>query len=83
MDEISKSVRAETETLDDRSAANERFVDRVARVNVEHTIHTILERSQTIQRLVNEGQIMIVGGIYDVKSGEVEFITHHPGHSHK
>lgn len=83
VDEISKSVRAEKETLDDRSAANERFVDRVARVNVEHTIHTILERSQTIQRLVNEGQIMIIGGIYDVKSGEVEFITHQPGHSHK
>ncbi len=49
------------------------FVDRVARRNVERTIDMIHQRSHTLEALVKTGQIAIVGAMYDLKTGDVDF----------
>ncbi len=49
------------------------FVDDVARRNVLRTIEGIRANSPTLARLEAEGRIKIVGGLYDVASGEAEF----------
>jgi carbonic anhydrase len=51
------------------------FVDAVARRNVSRTVDTILEQSQTLDRLVREGRAAIVGAMYDVATGDIEFLT--------
>lgn len=51
-----------------------RFVDGVARENVLHTVHRIVQLSPTIEALVAEGRVAIVGAMYDVTSGEIEFM---------
>lgn len=70
---IHQAVQAEHETRGDRSAANEAFVDRVAKLNVQHTMEVIRHRSATLRGLVERKQVAIVGGLYDVKTGRVEF----------
>lgn len=50
------------------------YVDFVARHNVIRTIDSILAQSETLSKLVQEGRIGIVGAMYDVVSGEIEFI---------
>lgn len=55
------------------SARNE-FAEDVARRNVVHTVRNILDKSQTIGKLVDEGRLAIVGAVYDVASGKVEFL---------
>jgi carbonic anhydrase/SulP family sulfate permease len=70
---IHQAVEAERDTRGDRSAHNEAFVDRVARLNVQHTMEVIRQRSATLRGLVERKQIAIVGGLYDVKTGQVEF----------
>lgn len=50
------------------------FIDAVARTNVQHTVKTIAAQSQTLQKLLLEGRIAIVGAMYDVATGQIEFL---------
>jgi MFS superfamily sulfate permease-like transporter len=56
---------------DDRKKA---FIDEVARKNVLHNIISIQENSRILDRLARENKIMIVGAVYDVSTGKVEFL---------
>jgi MFS superfamily sulfate permease-like transporter len=49
------------------------YADVVARRNVLHTIHGIRQQSTTLDRLVREGKLAIVGSFYDISTGEVSF----------
>jgi carbonic anhydrase len=50
------------------------YPEKVAHVNVLHSMNEILERSSIISQLFREGKIGIVGGMYSVESGRVHFI---------
>jgi carbonic anhydrase len=54
--------------------SREEFIDDIAKRNVMHTVHQILERSEPIRKLHEEGKVMVLGAMYDVKSGIVEFL---------
>ncbi len=49
------------------------YANEVSKRNVLRTMRAIRERSSTLDRLVREGQIAIVGSLYDVTTGEVSF----------
>lgn len=49
------------------------YADEVAQRNVLRTIKLIRERSEILNRLVEEGKIAIVGAMYNISSGEVTF----------
>jgi len=49
------------------------YANEVARRNVMRTIQVIRGRSTALDKLVREGKVAIVGGLYDVGSGEVTF----------
>jgi carbonic anhydrase/SulP family sulfate permease len=49
------------------------FVEKVAKRNVQHSVSHILDQSQAIRQLVDAGRIAIVGAIYDVSTGRIEF----------
>jgi carbonic anhydrase/SulP family sulfate permease len=53
----------------------EEYVNEVARANVLRTVQKIVESSEAIQKLVNEGKVAVVGAIYDVVSGDLEFLS--------
>ncbi|QDU82044.1 C4-dicarboxylic acid transporter DauA [Polystyrenella longa] len=52
----------------------EEFVDEIARANVVHTVHEVIKRSRVIHDALEAGQVMVVGGLYDVKSGAIEIL---------
>jgi carbonic anhydrase len=52
----------------------EKFVDGVARQNVIRVVESIRVESQTLRDLEKAGRILIVGALYDVSSGEIEFL---------
>ncbi|RME39042.1 MAG: carbonic anhydrase [Deltaproteobacteria bacterium] len=58
---------------EDRSSANEDFVNRVAQTNVELTLERILKESEVLRYLFEKGEIGLVGAMYDVASGKVTF----------
>lgn len=76
LDHIRPAVEAETETVENRNSTNESFVENVSRLNVEHNINFILQRSSIIRNLVNSGEVGICGSIYDIVTGKAEFIDY-------
>jgi carbonic anhydrase/SulP family sulfate permease len=57
------------------AAEKQSFVDAVARRNVSRVVERMRQESQTLDGLVREGRIVIVGAMYDVVTGEIEFLT--------
>ena len=56
-----------------RNSSNSVFVDNVATKNVELTIDRILNESDVLSEMKDNGEIQIVGAMYDVKTGIVNF----------
>lgn len=77
VNEIQKSVDM-SEAPDYSIADSDRkrsIVDGIARKNVVHAVHLIPRESETIRRLVEAKQVAIVGAMYDVVRGDIEFFT--------
>jgi carbonic anhydrase/SulP family sulfate permease len=73
--EIQQAINPATLKKPDQWAAGEKaaYTNEISRLNVVRTIKTIRQRSATLNKLVEEGNIAIVGALYDVATGEVSF----------
>ena len=56
-----------------RNSSNISFVNDVAVKNVELNIQNILNSSEVISEMVSNGEVKIIGAMYDVSSGAVSF----------
>ncbi|WP_242120832.1 carbonic anhydrase family protein [Aestuariivivens sediminicola] len=72
---ITPAVNAVKEPQDEnlRNSSNLEFVDNVAAKNVHLTIERIHEESPILSEMEKNGEIKIIGGMYDIKSGAVTF----------
>lgn len=52
------------------------FANAVAATNVNMVMDEIVERSPILRKMVDDEQIAIVGGMYNIKTGVVEFYEH-------
>ena len=73
-DEIVDAIRDESDTDYNRSASNQEFVDSVAEQNVRHSMQRIHDSSSKLRALIDDGAVMLVGGMYDVATGRVRFL---------
>jgi carbonic anhydrase len=75
--EISKSIDInQCSTVMRMSAeAKATYCDEVARRNVMHAVDLIRNESSTIQRLLAKRSVALVGAMYDISSGKVEFLN--------
>jgi carbonic anhydrase len=60
-------------TTDNRTSSNAAFVERVAQLNLDNVQREILDGSPLLAEMVANGEIAIVGAMYDVDSGSVRF----------
>ena len=70
---ITPAVEEEKVTKENRSSANPEFVENVAEINVRKNVQAILDRSPILREMVEEGQIGVIGAMYNVGTGEVAF----------
>lgn len=56
-----------------RNSQNLEFVDAVAEVNVQMALENIRSQSKILCEMEKEGEIAIVGGMYNISTGEVTF----------
>lgn len=59
------------EREEDRIVTNTKFVNDVAKKNVELSIQGILNQSAVLAKMVEDEEIIIVGGMHDINTGEV------------
>ena len=71
---IRPAVRMEKTTASQRDSGNAGFVDKVCALNVQVQINEIIHSSDIIQDMLAAKQIGMVGGIYNLASGEVRFL---------
>ena len=74
LEKIKPAVPATTFT-GERTSNNAAFVDAVAATNVRRTVAEIRSRSDVLDGLAKEGKIKIVGSMYHLAGGRVEFFT--------
>ncbi len=76
LENISPAVEATTEpaAADQRTSANIDFVNAVGTKNVELTIERIRQESPVLAEMEQAGEIQIVGGMYDIATGKVNFL---------
>ena len=74
MDEIKPAVDSVKGIAGERNSANKDFVKDVTKKNVQLTMKKIFENSEILSELAKEGKVKIIGAVYDVKTGKVEFI---------
>ena len=58
----------------DRTSKNEEFVAKVCESNVLNTIEQIRLKSPILKEMEDNGQIKIVGGVYNMDTGIVTFL---------
>lgn len=75
LSKLQPAVYAERETTDPdlRNSTNGEFVENVSAINVRRSVKNIIERSFIIEQMVENGEIGVVGAMYDVETGKVEF----------
>jgi carbonic anhydrase len=73
LNKITPAIEKETHFQVDRNGSNLSFVNEVAKINVKNSMDAILNKSAILRELTTSQQIKVVGGLYDVASGEVSF----------
>lgn len=75
IEKITPAVKAVKEPMDEslRNSSNLEFVDTVAEKNVQLTIDRIHKESPILSEMENNGEIMIIGAMYDINNGAVTF----------
>lgn len=73
LNEIEPAI-AYTHTSGHRDAKNKKYVNAVVETNVRETIRDLTTRSSVLRHRVNTGKLQIVGGIYHLDSGKVEWL---------
>jgi carbonic anhydrase len=70
---IRPAVDDELTTSENRNSSNSEFVEKVSVINVKRTVQSILQRSPILKEMIEKGEIGIVGGTHDIKTGQVDF----------
>lgn len=73
LSKIQPAVYQENSTKKDRTSANHSFVENVAEINVKRSVKSIIERSFILEQMVENGTVGIIGAMYNIETGIVEF----------
>lgn len=73
LEKVKPAIEAEVATKQDRNSGNMSFVENVAELNVRQTLKQIPTQSQIIEQLIQSGEIALIGGMYNVETGVVQF----------
>ena len=74
---IDPAVHLEKTITDQRDSSNNAFVEKVCFHNVEVQMERILKRSPLLTDMIEKKEIGLVGAVYNLVTGEVEFDQNH------
>lgn len=73
LSKIQPAVSAEKTIIENRNSSNDEFVEKVTTININRTVHAVMERSPILKELIETGECGIIGGNHDISTGEVSF----------
>jgi len=75
LDKIEPAIDAVPVDGGDRSSSNAAFVREVTDMNVRLTVTSITQRSPVLAEMVAAGDLQIVGAVYDISTGQVNWLN--------
>jgi carbonic anhydrase len=73
LDKIKPAIADVSASVTPRDSKNPKFVDAVTVANVRYQMKQIREKSPILKEMIDRGEIALIGGMYDISSGEVKF----------
>jgi carbonic anhydrase len=73
LEKIKPAICAETSTTLNRTSKNTAFVNQVTELNIANTLTQLYQNSSALRTMTDENRIGMVGALYDVNAGTVEF----------
>nr|WP_317193589.1 carbonic anhydrase family protein [Adhaeribacter terrigena] len=73
LQKVNPAIALETQTTENRTGSNTPFVNRVTENNVHLTMARVRKESPILAEMERQGEIRIIGGLYDVETGKVDF----------
>ena len=67
-------ARADAATEGEANSSNAEFLNLAIEENVRQTIADLLDQSEVISDLVDSGDLLVVGGVYDLTTGRVNWL---------
>lgn len=74
LNKIQPAVYFERTVRENRNAGNDEFVEKVSRIQIKRSMEAIVERSVILREMIEKDEIGLIGAIYDVETGVVEFL---------
>jgi len=74
LNKIQPSVYYERTTKENRNSGNAEFVEKVARIQIKRSVESIIEQSVVLREMIEKNEIGLIGALYDVETGQVEFL---------
>lgn len=73
LNKITPAVYAEKTIKENRTSSNPEFVDAVTHIHTDRSVQAIMEQSYTLREMILNGEIGVIGAVYDVETGVVTF----------
>ena len=73
LSKIKPAIKQVSADVQPRTSKNSDFVDKVAEANVRLVMQQVRERSPILREMLDKREIGLVGGIYELSTGEVHF----------
>jgi carbonic anhydrase len=74
LNRIQPAIYYERSVTENRTSKNSEFVEKVAHLQVKRSVEGIIERSMVLRQMIESKEIALIGAMYDVTSGEVEWL---------
>jgi carbonic anhydrase len=74
LNRIQAAVYYERTVTENRTSKNAEFVEKVAHLQVRRSVENIIERSMVLREMIENQEIALIGAMYDVATGEVEWL---------
>lgn len=75
LSKLQPAVYQEQVTKENRTSSNPNFVENVAEINVKRTVKSIIQRSYILEQMIENGEIGIIGAMYNIETGQVDFYS--------
>lgn len=72
---IRPAIDEEKTVTESRDSSNDEFVEKVTEINVKRTLQSIVQRSPILKEMLEKREILLVGGVHNIATGEVDFHT--------
>ena len=71
---IQPAVYFERTVTANRTSRNAAFVDKLAHLQVRRSVEGVIERSMVLREMIERAEVGLIGAMYDVASGAVQFM---------